>query len=56
MNQVVRPQNRREFMSKLITPYETKAGKSNVFSEETKLGQPENNRAKQISLKNDLKI
>ena len=53
MNQVVRPQNRREFMSKLITPYETKAGKSNVFSEETKLGQPENNRAKQISLKND---
>ena len=53
MNQVVRPQNRREFMSKLITPYETKAGQSNVFSEETKLGQPENNRAKQISLKND---
>lgn len=53
MNQVVRPQNRREFMSKLITPYETKAGQSNVFSEEAKLGQPENNRAKQISLKND---
>ena len=53
MNQVVRPENRREFMSKLITPYETKAGQSNVFSEETKLGQPENNRAKQISLKND---
>ena len=53
MNQIVRPQNRREFMSKLITPYETKAGQSNVFSEETKLGQPENNRAKQISLKND---
>ena len=32
MNQIVRPQNRREFMSKLITPYETKAGQSNVFS------------------------
>lgn len=54
MNQVVRPQNRREFMNKLVTPYATQVGNpNNVFSEETKLGQPENNRAKQISLKND---
>lgn len=53
MNQVVRPQNRREFMNKLIVPYDKKEGpKTEVFSEPTKLGQPENNRAKQISLKN----
>lgn len=54
MNQVVRPENRREFMNKLIVPYDTKVGNPNsVFSEETKLGQPEKNRAYQISLKGD---
>ena len=54
MNQVVRPQNRREFMNKMVEPYDKKVGNPNdVFSEETKLGQPENNRAKEISLKND---
>lgn len=52
MNQTVRPQNRREFMNKLIVPYDKSEGnKNNVFSEPTKLGQPEKNRAKQISVK-----
>ena len=54
MNQVVRPENRREFMNKLIVPYDKKVGNPNsVFSEPAKLGQPENNRAKQISVKDD---
>jgi len=54
MNQTVRPQNRREFMNKLVTPYDEKTGNPNsIFSEETKLGQPEINRAKQISVKGD---
>jgi len=54
MNQVVRPENRREFMNKLIVPYDQHVGNPNdVFSQETKLGQPENNRAKQISVKGD---
>ena len=52
MNQVVRPQNRKEFMNKLIVPYDKSEGNKNtVFSEPTKLGQPEKNRAKQISVK-----
>ena len=52
MNQTVRPQNRREFMNKLIVPYDKSEGnKNNIFSEPTKLGQPEKNRAKQISVK-----
>ena len=54
MIQTIRPQNRREFMNKLIIPYDQKVGNPNdVFSEEVKLGQPEKNRAKEISLKND---
>jgi hypothetical protein len=54
MNQVVRPENRREFMNKLIVPYDQEVGNPNsVFSEPTKLGQPENNRARQISVKGD---
>jgi hypothetical protein len=54
MNQVVRPENRREFMNKLIVPYDQEVGNPNsVFSEPTKLGQPENNRATQISVKGD---
>lgn len=54
-NQVVRPQNRKEFMSKLVEPaYAPKEGKPEVpFSEPTKLGQPEINRAYQVSTKND---
>ena len=53
--QVVRPENRREFMSKLLEPaYDPQYGQPAVpFSEPTKLGQPENNRAYQISAKND---
>lgn len=53
--QVVRPQNRKEFMSKLIGPaYDPKLGEvAKPFSEPAKLGQPEQNRAKEISLKGD---
>ena len=53
--QVVRPQNRKEFMSKLIGPaYDPKEGTvPKPFSEPTKLGQPEQNRAYQISVKGD---
>lgn len=53
--QVVRPQNRREFMSKLVGPaYDPKEGEvPKPFSEPTKLGQPENNRSKEISVKGD---
>jgi len=53
--QIVRPENRREFMSKLLEPaYDPKYGAPEVpFSEPTKLGQPENNRALQISTKDD---
>jgi hypothetical protein len=54
MNQVVRPENRREFMNKLIVPYDQQVGNPNsVFSDPAKLGQPENNRARQISVKGD---
>lgn len=53
-NQVVRPETRREFMSKLIDPYDPKyAPATEIFSEPTKLGQPEINRANEISLKDD---
>lgn len=53
-NQVVRPETRREFMSKLVDPYDPKYGPiTEIFSEPTKLGQPENNRANEISLKSD---
>lgn len=52
--QVVRPTNRQEFMNKLIEPYDQQVGNPNtVFSEPTKLGQPENNRALEISERND---
>jgi len=52
--QVVRPENRQEFMSKLVGPaYDPKEGTvPKPFSEPTKLGQPEQNRAYQISVKN----
>jgi|LakMenEpi03Aug12_release.lakeMendotaPanAssembly.Ray.scaffolds.fasta_scaffold117212_3 hypothetical protein len=52
--QIVRPQNRREFLDKLVDPYDPKVGNpNNIFSEPTKLGQPEENRARQISVKGD---
>lgn len=52
--QTVRPTNRQEFMDKLIVPYDPKYGNPNdVFSEPAKLGQPENNRAYEVSLKKD---
>jgi len=52
--QVVRPSNRQEFMNKLVEPYDKQVGNPNtVFSEPTKLGQPENNRALEISERND---
>jgi len=53
--QVVRPQNRREFMSKLVGPaYDPKEGTvPKPFSEPTKLGQPEQNRAYQTTVKGD---
>ena len=53
--QNVRPQNRREFMSKLVGPaYDPKEGTvPTPFSEPAKLGQPENNRAYETSLKGE---
>lgn len=53
--QKVRPQNRREFMSKLVGPaYAPEYGEvPKPFSEPTKLGQPEENRAHQTSVKGD---
>lgn len=53
--QTVRPKNRREFMNSLIDPYDKQQGNPNeVFSEPTKLGQPENNRALEMSVKGDI--
>jgi hypothetical protein len=53
-NQTVRPASRREFMDKLVDPYDPKYGNPNeIFSEPTKLGQPEINRAKEVSVKDD---
>jgi hypothetical protein len=51
--QTVRPENRREFMSKLLEPayYPQAGGVPQPFSEPAKLGQPENNRAYQVSSK-----
>jgi hypothetical protein len=50
MPQIVRPQNRREFMDKLIVPADPKYGNPNlVFSEPFKPGQPEFNRAYETS-------
>ena len=53
--QTVRPENRKEFMSKIIGPaYDPKEGTvPKPFSEPTKLGQPEENRAYEISVKGD---
>lgn len=53
--QVVRPENRKEFMSRLIGPaYAPNEGTvQKPFSEPTKLGQPEQNRAREISERKD---
>jgi len=53
--QVVRPENRKEFMSKIIGPaYAPNEGTvEKPFSEPTKLGQPEQNRAYEISERKD---
>lgn len=46
MTQIVRPQNRREFMNKLIVPADRQYGNPNIiYSEPFKPGQPEFNRA-----------
>lgn len=53
--QVVRPENRKEFMSKLVGPaYAPNEGTvQKPFSEPTKLGQPEQNRAYEVSERKD---
>lgn len=54
MAKSVRPQNRREFMNKLIEPYSKEYGNPNeVFSENAKAGTPEINRAREISQRKD---
>jgi hypothetical protein len=53
-NQITRPLNRKEFMSKLEVPYvTTTSGPNEVFSEPQKLGQPEHNRALETTLRGD---
>jgi len=50
----VRPENRKEFMNKLVKPYTKGYGNPNeVFSEKAKAGTPEINRAREISQKDD---
>ena len=50
MPQIVRPQNRREFMDKLVVPADPQYGNPNlIFSEPFKPGQPEFNRAYETS-------
>lgn len=51
MGQQVRPQNRREFMDKMVKPVDPQYGNPNiVFSEPFKPGQPEFNRAFETSV------
>jgi hypothetical protein len=51
MAQQVRPENRREFMNKLVVPTDPKYGNPNIiFSDPFKPGQPEFNRAYETSL------
>jgi len=48
----IRPQNRREFLDSLVTPYDTEVGNPNIiYSEPFKPGQPEFNRAYEVSMK-----
>lgn len=52
--QTTRPQNKREFMDKLVIPYDSRyPNTNNIFSEPYKAGQPEQNRALEVSLRND---
>ena len=52
MGQQVRPENRREFMNKLVKPVDPQYGNPNlIFSDPFKPGQPEFNRAYETSLK-----
>lgn len=52
-----RPENRREFMNKLVKPTDPTAGNPNsVYSETVRPGQPEFNRAYEISQKGDTDI
>ena len=54
--QQVRPETRSEFMNKLIMPYDPEYGNPNiVYSEPFKPGQPEFNRAFEISMKDSAK-
>jgi len=54
MAKSVRPQNRREFMNKLVEPYSKEYGNPNeVFSQNAKAGTPEINRAREVSQKKD---
>lgn len=54
--QEVRPQNRVEFMNKLVMPYDTEYGNPNIVpSEPFKPGQPEFNRAFEVSMTGDPK-
>jgi hypothetical protein len=54
-NYIPRPENRREFMNKLVSPYDETIGNPNdVFSEELKPGFPQFNRAQEISLDKDI--
>lgn len=52
-----RPENRREFMNKLVTPSDPTIGNPNqVYSETVRPGQPEFNRAYEISQKRDTDV
>jgi hypothetical protein len=54
---IPRPENRREFMNKLVTPTDTTVGNPNqIYSETVRPGQPEFNRAYEISQKGDTDI
>ena len=53
-NYIPRPENRREFMDKLVTPYDPTIGNPNdVFSKVVNPGQPQINRALELSQNND---
>jgi hypothetical protein len=54
---IPRPENRREFMNKLVTPTDPTVGNPNqIYSETVRPGQPEFNRAYEISQKGDTDI
>jgi len=54
MGQQVRPENRIEFMNKMVNPYDKTYGNPNIVpSEPFKPGQPEFNRAFEVSMNNE---